>query len=376
MLMVHPSEPIRKVKRLKRTRREATSYMKTHPITNTVASLVKALTPRNRDILSRRFGLKKGKKETLESIGKSYGITRERVRQIEESTLAQLVKTSQGTTDLEKYAGMAKDIIARSGGIIKEKDLFREFGGSSEENVVNASLAFVLRLNKELVRVQENDRLHSFWALNKEHAGSFVETVNSVTHLLSKQKKILSQNDFHNFVKASDLPGVGNQTINDKHIQLCLNISKELDKNIFDEVGLVSWPEIKPSGVKDKAYLVLKREDSPKHFSEISKLINTAGFSGKKANVQTVHNELIKDNRFVLVGRGIYALSEWGYKPGTVKDVLVDILKKSSKPLSRTAILAKVMNNRIVKENTILLNLQDSRTFVKNNDGTYTLREA
>jgi len=121
---------------------------------------------------------------------------------------------------------------------------------------------------------------------------------------------------------------------------------------------------------------VLKRSNSPKHFGDIAKLINEAGFSGKKANVQTVHNELIKDSRFVLVGRGMYALSEWGYSAGTVKDVLVDILKKSPKPLARASLIAKVKDARMVKENTILLNLQDSKTFSKSEDGTYTLRKA
>ena len=126
--------------------------------------------------------------------------------------------------------------------------------------------------------------------------------------------------------------------------------------------------------MKDKAHLVLKKEKSPKHFAEIAKLINVAGFQGKKANIQTVHNELIKDARFVLIGRGIYALSEWGYKPGTVKEVLVDILKKSSKPLSKSAILSRVMDARLVKENTVLLNLNNSKTFIKNKDGTYSLK--
>jgi len=350
--------------------------MKKHPITKTVADLVKGLTPRNRDILSRRFGLKTGKKETLESIGKSYGITRERVRQIEESTLAQLVKTSQTNSDLNKYANLASDIIGRSGGVIKERDMFKEFSGSADENTINASLAFVLRLNKELVRVPENDNFYASWALSRQQADSFVSSVATLTNLLEKNKKALPEEEFYNFILASGVSGVSGQSFTRKHVDLALAISKNLDKNIFDEIGLVSWSEIKPSGVKDKAYLVLKKEGNPKHFSEIAKLINAAGFPGKKANVQTVHNELIKDNRFVLVGRGIYALSEWGYRAGTVKDVLVDILKKSSRPMPKSAILAKVMSERMVKENTILLNLQDSKTFSKQKDGTYTLRQA
>ncbi len=348
--------------------------MNKHPITKTVLGLVKDLTPRNRDIVSRRFGLKTGKKETLESIGKSYGITRERVRQIEESTLGQLVKTSQNNQDLAKYVNLATDIIKTSGGVVKESDLFNEFSGSINDNVANASLAFVLRLNNQLVRTSENDDFDAFWALDKEHTESFNNTVVSLVGLMKQNKNVLSEKDFYNFAQKGGVTGIAGQPLSEKQVGLCLNISKSLDKNIYNEIGLATWPEIKPGGVKDKAYLVLKKDKSPKHFSEIANLINATGFSGKKANVQTVHNELIKDGRFVLIGRGIYALSEWGYKPGTVRDVLVDILKKSSRPLQKYAILTKVMDARLVKENTVLLNLQDSKTFTKNKDGTYTLK--
>ena len=178
-----------------------------------------------------------------------------------------------------------------------------------------------------------------------------------------------------NLAKKNNILGL-NGDFNTKHLSTYLTISKSVGKNIFNEVGLVSWPDIRPKGVRDKAFLVLKKENSPKHFGDIAKLINVAGFQGKKANVQTVHNELIKDKRFVLVGRGMYALSEWGYKSGTVKDVLVDLLKNSSKPMAKTALLTKAMNARMVKENTILLNLQDSRTFIKNEDGSYELKKA
>lgn len=348
--------------------------MDKHPITKTVSDLVKDLTPRNRDILSRRFGLKTGKKETLESIGRSYGITRERVRQIEESTLGQLAKTSHNNQDLGKYVNLAADIIKTNGGIAKESDLFNEFSGSDKDNIANASLTFILKLSNQLVRTSESDDFCAFWALDKEHAESFNNTVASLVGLMRQHKNVLSEKDFYNFAQKGGTLGIVGQPLSEKQIGLCLNISKNLDKNIYNEIGLATWPEIKPGGVKDKAYLVLKKDKSPKHFSEIAKLINVTGFSGKKANVQTVHNELIKDNRFVLIGRGIYALSEWGYKPGTVREVLVDILKKASKPLPKSAILTKVMDARLVKENTILLNLQDSKTFIKNKDGTYTLK--
>ena len=343
-------------------------------VTKTVASLVKSLSARNKDIISRRFGLKNGRKETLESIGKSYGITRERVRQIEEFTLTQLSKGNPNP-EVEKYATLAKNILNESGGIMKEKDLFKAFSGSDAESVFNSSLVFVLTLDKNLTKFNDNDNFHSFWAVNNGVLNNFKNMASSCVGILEKSGKVSMEGEFYNLAKKNSISGL-NGDFNPKHLATYLTISKGVGKNIFNEVGLVSWPEIRPKGVRDKAYLVLKRENTPKHFGEIAKLINVAGFQGKKANVQTVHNELIKDNRFVLVGRGMYALSEWGYKSGTVKDVLVDLLKNSSKPMPKTALLAKVMNARIVKENTILLNLQDSKTFVKNDDGSYELKKA
>ncbi|OGM98889.1 MAG: hypothetical protein A2915_02910 [Candidatus Yanofskybacteria bacterium RIFCSPLOWO2_01_FULL_41_34] len=343
-------------------------------VTKTVASLIKSLSTRNKDIVSRRFGLKNGKKETLESIGKSYGITRERVRQIEEFTLSQLTKVIPNP-EVEKYASLAKNILKENGGVMKEKDLFKVFSGNDSESVLNASLVFVLTLDKDLVRFGDNDNFHSFWAIDNSVLNNFKNMASSCISLLEKSGKVSTEEEFYNLIKKNDVSGLSGD-LNPRHLATHLTVSKIMGKNIFNEMGLVSWPEVKPKGVRDKAYLVLKKENNPKHFNEIAKLINSAGFQGKKANVQTVHNELIKDPRFVLVGRGMYALSEWGYKSGTVKDVLVDLLKNSSKPMPKTALLTKVMNARMVKENTILLNLQDSKTFIKNNDGSYELKKA
>ncbi len=345
-------------------------------IKKTVAELLKNISARNKDIVSRRFGLKTGKKETLESIGSSYRITRERVRQIEESTLGQLRQAVSGNTDVTQYIRLAKDILGEKGGVAKERDLFRSFSGQEADNVINASLVFVLTLSNELTRLQENEDFNSFWAVNAQTAGAFKATTASLMKILEKSGRVVSPEDFSYLAQKSSVAGFSGsgKPLSNDEVSLCMGVSKNLDRNIFNEVGLASWSEIKPKGVRDKAYLVLKKASKPRHFSEIAKLINVAGFNNKKANTQTVHNELIKDDRFVLVGRGMYALSEWGYKAGTVKDVLVDILRNSEKSLPKATLMAKVRDARMVKENTILLNLQDSKTFRKNDDGTYALK--
>ncbi|MDO8496807.1 MAG: HTH domain-containing protein [bacterium] len=345
-------------------------------ITKTVALLVKNIASRNKDIISRRFGLKTGKKETLESIGKSYGITRERVRQIEEFSINQLSKAVASSKDVSQYVSLAKEILSGNGGYMREADLFKAFSGNDKESVVNSSLVFILTLAGEPasstggpVRFGDNEQYHSFWALNRESADSFKNGVSALVKSFNKNTSPVAEADLVSFAQAGSVS-------NPKDVLSFLNVSKELGRNVFGHIGLVSWAEVRPKGVRDKAYLVLKKEKQPRHFTEIAKLINTTGFSAKKANIQTVHNELIKDSRFVLVGRGMYGLSEWGYQPGTVKEVLVNVMKKHGKPLAKAELVAKVLDNRMVKENTILLNLQDSKVFSKREDGTYVLRKA
>lgn len=252
---------------------------------------------------------------------------------------------------------------------MRESDFFKAFSGNEKENVVNASLVFVLTLAGEPIRFSENESFHSFWAMDRETAKTVKEAASTLADAFEKNKELVNRANFNDFARKN-----GSSNLKDPSVLLA--IYKNLDVNVFGQIGLASWAEIKPKGVRDKAYLVLKKEKVPKHFTEIAKLINNTGFSNKKANTQTVHNELIKDSRFVLVGRGLYGLSEWGYNSGTVKDVLVDILKKSEEPMHRAELVAKVLNARMVKENTILLNLQDSKVFSKREDGKYTLRKA
>jgi len=109
------------------------------------------------------------------------------------------------------------------------------------------------------------------------------------------------------------------------------------------------------------------------HFSEIAKSIKNSEFKRKDVTTQAIHNELIKDKRFVLIGRGIYALESWGFDKGTVADVIAKVLKKASEPLHRDEIVRRVLKSRQVKETTILLNLQSKPQFKRVAKATYTL---
>ncbi|HKS37050.1 MAG TPA: RNA polymerase sigma factor RpoD/SigA [Verrucomicrobiae bacterium] len=60
--------------------------------THMVRSMVETLDIREREILRQRFGLDGDDKKTLEEIGEQFGVTRERIRQIEELALRKLRK--------------------------------------------------------------------------------------------------------------------------------------------------------------------------------------------------------------------------------------------------------------------------------------------
>ena len=147
-------------------------------------------------------------------------------------------------------------------------------------------------------------------------------------------------------------------------------MSKNVAKNPFGEWGKASSPNVRTRGVKDYAFLVMRSHGSPMHFKEVADSISKT--FNKKIHYATCHNELIKDARFVLVGRGMYALSEWGYKAGTAREVIADILKREG-PLGKEDIIAKVNKERYFKNNTILVNLVNTKYFKKTKSGLYTV---
>jgi hypothetical protein len=322
--------------------------------------------PRVKEVIERRFGLKTGKTETLESIGKNYGITRERVRQIEDNGL-KILKSEKVCSLLGPVFDYLNDFFCEHGNLVGEEYLYNSFIHSGEPDSLRGQLYLVLTLGEPYQRILNDDRFHPYWTTDLSARQKAEKIVDFLIGEFNKRKSVLQENEVLNLLlqKHTDVP--------QKMLCVVLEISKEINKNNFNELGLNHWSEISPQGVKDRAYLVLKKERKPLHFTEITELINKLGLSSRTAYTQTVHNELIKDPRFVLTGRGTYALTDWGYQPGTVEEVITRILKECSKPMSREEILRAVLEQRQVKPTTVLLNLQRSPKTKKLEDGKYTL---
>ncbi len=333
------------------------------------SNLLKELPQRTTNVIERRFGLKSSERETLEAIGKSHDITRERVRQIEEEGFSKIRSKIKNYQKVFQYF----DNTLASFGDFKEEDTFLKFlGGEKYQN----HAFFLLTNGEEFERLSEDKDFYPLWTRKEESANLAKKAVKTTINKLEKEKRLLVLDELFKSQKKELIKFLGKR-LNKSIFLSCLEISKKIQRNPEGRFGLSDWLEINPRGVKDRAYLVLKKEGKPLHFTEVSTFIEKLPLPfQRKTHTATVHNELIKDPRFVLVGRGLYALKEWGYAPGVVRDIIIKVLKDSKKPLSKKEILKNVLEQRFVKENTIALNLQSRNHFLRDSKGKYTIKEA
>lgn len=320
---------------------------------------------REREIVSRRFGLF-DRKETLEQIGELLGITRERVRQLEKAAVTRLkTQAEQGKlpalTQVETTLG---DLLKEMGNAARISDLAAKL--TKENSRVDQSrVTFLSKLCPSIVTVDENDFYHQ---------GAALASVYDEKKLKKKIESVVAAVKAIGEPTTIDKIAAEAKDENTDGVRALASLSKQL-ATLNDRWGLMKWPMVNPKNIRDKIYVILFEHNKHMHFSEIAEAIKGSDFKRKDVTMQAIHNELIKDSRFVLVGRGIYALKEWGYKKGTVADVITDVLKKAGEPLHRDEIVKRVLKDRYVKETTILLNLQGKPQFKRVAKATYTLAE-
>ena len=327
-------------------------------------TLLTALPERAQDIMSRRYGLEEGEGETLEAIGQRYGITRERVRQIEEFSL-RAIRKSLGFTATQEVFSELESALHEYGGIVHE----REFLNHLDKNqAVQNNLHFLLVLGEAFTRLKEDDHFHHRWLVDEALAERVHNSLQQVAGTLS-ETDLLSEREMISRLLTAFNEQVGDSALEEKARRWLL-ISKHLGVSPVGEWGLANSPSVRVRGVRDYAFLVLRQHGSPMHFLEVAKSIQS--LFEHRANPATCHNELIKDKRFVLVGRGIYALTEWGYTPGIVREVIENLLEKHG-PLTEKEVLDRVLKERYVKHNTVLVNLKNPKFFKKDKQGKYAV---
>jgi len=327
--------------------------------------LLAALPDRAREVLIYRYGLGKNPETlTLEAIGNMYGITRERVRQIENYAIASIRKSDAFSAEQKIFDEIKAD-IENLGSIVPEQELLDQL---SKDGETRNHIHFLLVVGEAFTRKKEDADFHHRWYINDEVAERIHRALKNLYKNLTDEELVSEADMINRFL--GEVQDLNEQYKSEEIVRRWLSLSKTLGRNPLGEWGVATSPNVRAKGMRDYAYLTIKRHGSPMHFSEVAGAIGE--LFNRKAHVATCHNELIKDPRFVLVGRGLYALSEWGYSSGVVKDVIREILQKQG-PLTRDEIIELVKKERYVKDNTILVNLQDPQTFTRNGEGRYTL---
>lgn len=326
-------------------------------------NLIKTLSKRSADIVCRRFGLSVKKPQTLEHIGSFYGITRERVRQIECDAFKRLIKQNE-FKKLDQILNNIKLVFSDHGEVISESKLLQDIILNNHNQIL-----FLLKLTPEFYYYPEQEEIKSLWATSPKYYDAIKQIIAELIQISENKKQLFAQNEIFGIIKQCSSASC---SLTNQAILSYLDATKMIKQNIFGQYGPAHWPEINPRSVKDKVYIILKRENKPLHFKQIANKINT-NFSNKIITDQTVHNELIKDSRFILVGRGLYALQEHGFKPGTVEDIIIFNLEKANKPLIKEEIIKKVQEQRFIHPNTILLYLKTSTKIKKLPNNKYTL---
>ncbi|MBQ3475917.1 hypothetical protein IJH26_00165 [Candidatus Saccharibacteria bacterium] len=319
---------------------------------------------REKEIISRRFGLS-GTKETLEQIGEMLSITRERVRQLEKAILIRLQISAEENQIPELAA--AEKILVRNltemGRVARLNDLADKVYGRTTTASEKTGIYFIATFAKNLSIVEENDRYFAAIGITEYGDSKTIRSrVDEIVKIIKENKQPMTLDELDAKLDYE----------HPDHIKAIASISKLL-ASLNGVWGLTKWPSVNPKNIRDKIFVILETRKEPMHFSEIASEIKNSNFKRKNVTVQAIHNELIKDSRFVLIGRGIYALSSWGYKKGTISEIITSILEKSDEPLSREEIVKRVLKVRKVKETTILLNLQNKKLFKKLDKNSYTL---
>lgn len=327
-------------------------------ITQIINNLKKDLKKREQEILDLRFGLQ-GEKQSLAKISARYGITRERVRQIQEKIINNLQRKITTLVDIKPILRIFKKSFEETNNFRDLNSLFTKFQEKySLADDEKPYLYLLLHLLPDIEKIKE-DEFHRLFFVTKVKA----DKVKKFFHYLSEyfQNKKLSWSDFvielkKEFKKKLD------EELKERTIEEILSISHHLWLNPFNDAGHINSFFIAPKNVKHKILVLFHYYRRPLHFKEIYEELSrlTQKYHHlihdswqESPDIATVHNELIRHPEFVLTGRGIYALKEWGYSGLFVKDLILEILKKNKKPMPKEKIFEEVLKQKLVKPQTI-----------------------
>ncbi|MCD5375387.1 hypothetical protein LR010_02990 [Candidatus Gracilibacteria bacterium] len=344
----------------------------TNNIEKLFSGVLESLSEKERVVIERRIGLS-GTKETLQNIGNSFkpSITRERVRQIEDAGIKKVGRIIKAT-ELSAIQDIAREVMSHHGGVLtREKLIAALINSMSLSKEINAHiLEVIVQSDFEIVKSKPRLGTQTYFTLPNVSRKSIDAVHKDALKILKRKKDVMERSELYAQIIDNVKDEVG--ALDNVFIDSALDIFDDLVKGEEVLIGLTRWKILNPKTLKDKAIYVMKKEKVPMHFIDISNKISD--YLGESVKINTIHNELIRNEEFILIGRGIYALKEWGFKPGTVLDVILDILGKNGGPMTTEDIIKKVLKVRNVKKTTIYMNLQNKKAIERVGRNFYTAK--
>lgn len=293
---------------------------------------------------------------TLQSIGNSFNpcITRERVRQIEDSWIKKIWRIIKNS-ELVIIQDKAKELIKLHDWLIWRTKLINHIIKELklESNINTYIIETIIQADYDVLKSKPKLWTQIYFNSPSINKSLIQKIYKEWLKLLKKRKDVLNKIELYNQIKKN----IWNDKLSIIFIDSVLDIFEDIIKWEEDLIWLTKWKILNPKTLKDKSIYILKKAKVPMHFIDIANKVTEYIWSEVKVN--TVHNELIRNDEFVLIWRWLYALKEWGFKSWAVIDVIVDILKKSKEALSTESIIKNVLKVRKVKKTTIYMNLQN-----------------
>lgn len=261
------------------------------------------LPSRTREILELRFGVGGASPASLQAVGDQWKITRERVRQIIVRT-GEMLKIKP-RSPLGRVQYLLRRHLRRHGSVMVEEKMYASLGLREGDRQARGVLRTVLFLDKKVGFCLHRKGFRTYWYLSPASPAFVRRICREAREIFRRRGKPLTLKGLAEVFRKRG------REIGEVELDAVLSADSLIGRSPFGRWGLAEWPSICPRLTADKVYLVLEHLGRPVHFEELTEEIKRVHFDERMPVAGTVHNELMRDERFVRVGRGTYALAEW-----------------------------------------------------------------
>jgi hypothetical protein len=321
------------------------------------------LNEREKFIFANNYGfMLASKKQTLQSIGDNYSITRERVRQIAQNIPSKIEDAVKAIANKFPFLHTHLDYD-----IDIKKDLIIIGQESTETINKRENLQFTPRFygyvltslyHKYFSTFQDiDDTYMSYFLINRKYFDIF-DFKAFHEDLATRRDKRIEQTyylDFNQYLPDFSLSG---NAITDKVRGICKNIiSEEFDINL--EKGKIRFDRNTMIKLSEYILDILEAAGKPLKLKEICKELKNRT-TKVPPNLESLRSSILSVEEVVAIGKtSTYALRKWdSIKTGTIKDLVKEFLEKYNEPKHIADITAYVNKFRHTSDKNIMSNLK------------------